>query len=258
MSESMFKTVGSKRSLKASERLAREIARTIVDGDLDEGDRLPHERDMLEQLDVGRATLREALRLLESWGLVTIRTGPGGGPVVRRPQPQDFADQLSLMLHFHQFTLADVSDARLALEPQVARLAAEKISKAEIDALKKTIDVMREHLDDEDVFFEQNRIFHSTIADASGSRIIQIFQDSLKEIGEGASAGVQYSAPQFQVILDSHSRIVDALEAGDPDLASREMYSHLNEGRRYVARRFSRALDRPIRGVASEDPGAGW
>lgn len=258
MESPSFGNVTVRRSLKASERLARDIAGRIADGEFEDGDRLPHERDMLGQLDVGRATLREALRLLESWGLVTIRTGPGGGPVVRKPQPQDFADQLALMLQFHQFTLADVSDARLALEPQVARLAAERISKPEIETLRRTIEAMAESLEDEQTFFEQNRIFHSVIADASGSAIIQIFQDSLKEIGEGASAGVEYAAPQFLAILESHSRIVDALEAHDPDLASREMFLHLNEGRRYAARRFARALDRPLRGVPNGDRAAGW
>src|SRR5690606_30541465 len=73
------------RTPKASERLARQLATLIVEGELEEGARLPHESEMLAQLQVGRATLREALRLLEVWGLVVIRTGPGGGPTVRRP-----------------------------------------------------------------------------------------------------------------------------------------------------------------------------
>src|SRR5436190_19737315 len=71
-----------RRSPKTAEIVARHLADYIIDNELPEGSPLPTEREMLEMLDIGRGTLREALRLRESWGPVEIRQGPQGGPVV--------------------------------------------------------------------------------------------------------------------------------------------------------------------------------
>src|SRR3954463_16835351 len=77
----------TRRSPKACEVIARDLANYIVDNNLPEGAKLPVEKDMLETLGVGRTTLREALRLLETRGVLVIRAGPKGGPVVRHPVP---------------------------------------------------------------------------------------------------------------------------------------------------------------------------
>lgn len=230
------------RTPKASERLARHLATSIVEGQFEEGARLPHESEMLSQLQVGRATLREALRLLEVWGLVVIRTGPGGGPIVRRPKPAAFAEQLALMLQFQQLTLADVSDARIALEPMMARLAAERITSEQIADLRDSIDIMAASSRDLPTFWRQNARFHSDVAAAADSHIISMFADALKFIGDGASSGVAYSQKQLDVIVAAHRRIVDVLEQGDPNLAAEEMQQHLVEGRRYTQRRYPAAL----------------
>src|ERR1700728_4543760 len=88
------------RSLKASELIARDLASYIVDQDLPEGTALPPEREMVASFGVGRNTLREALRILETRGVITIRSGPGGGPVVRRPRPSDLGEAMTLILQF--------------------------------------------------------------------------------------------------------------------------------------------------------------
>src|SRR5262245_31222726 len=86
------------RNVKTSERVARELATYIIDARLPEGAVLPVEREMLETLSISRATLREALRLLESWGLVEVRPGPKGGPVVRKPRVGELSRALTLLL----------------------------------------------------------------------------------------------------------------------------------------------------------------
>src|SRR5437762_10728735 len=112
------------RSPKTSEVIARNLATRIAEGGLAPGSRLPVEREMVETLGVGRTTLREALRLLETRGVLTIRPGPRGGPAVRRPRPADLGAALTLILQFEQASLADIMEAREALRPMVARLAA--------------------------------------------------------------------------------------------------------------------------------------
>ncbi len=230
------------RAPKASERLARHLATTIVEGDMAEGARLPHEGEMLAQLQVGRATLREALRLLEVWGLIVIRTGPGGGPTVRRPRSSEFAEQLALMLQFQQLTLQDVSDARLALEPMMARLAAERITPEQIADLRDSIEIMKRSYDDPTEFWAQNQRFHSGVAEAGDSRVISLVVDAVKFIADGASSGVHYEAKELEDVVRAHTKIVDLLEAGDAEGAAASMHHHLEIGRRFIAKNQPAAL----------------
>ncbi len=236
-----------RRKLKASEILARDLAVSIVDGDLRDGTRLPAEAEMLAQMEVGRATLREALRLLESWGLITIRTGPGGGPLVRRPELAEFSEQLGLLLQFQGFTLADVSDARMALEPLLAELAAERITDDGLVTLRKSIDEMREFLEDHSTFWAQNQIFHSGIAQAANAPVLQMFVEATNFLGHGTELGVEYSTEQMESIALAHERILDALVARDPEAAAEEMRRHLLEGRKYGERRYPASLRRMVR-----------
>src|SRR5262245_10166373 len=101
-----------RRAPKTSVLLAVDLVNHIVAEDYPEGTILAHEKEMADQLGVGRATVREALRLLESRGVVRIRSGPNGGPVVRRPRPADYAGALELALQFEHATVADVVRAR--------------------------------------------------------------------------------------------------------------------------------------------------
>jgi len=230
------------RTPKASERLARHLATSIVEGEIEEGARLPHEGEMLAQLQVGRATLREALRLLEVWGLVVIRTGPGGGPTVRRPSSGEFAEHLALMLQFQQLTLQDVSDARLALEPMMARLAAARISPEQVADLRDSIEIMKDSYDDLGEFWAQNARFHSAVAEAGDSRVISMIVDALKFIADGASSGVHYDRPALEEVVSAHTKIVDLLEAGDEEGAAEAMRHHLSEGRRFASKNYPEAM----------------
>lgn len=230
------------RTPKASERLARHLATSIVEGEIEEGARLPHEGEMLAQLQVGRATLREALRLLEVWGLVIIRTGPGGGPTVRRPSSGEFAEQMALMLQFQQLTLQDVSDARLALEPMMARLAAERITPEAVAELRDSIDIMTRSYDDPTEFWLQNARFHSAVAQAGESNVICMIIDALKFIGDGASSGVHYGRAELEEVVHAHTMITDLLEAGDAEGAAASMQRHLDAGRRFVVKHTPQAM----------------
>src|SRR6202034_1454610 len=106
---------------------------------------------------VGRTTLREALRLLETRGVLTIRPGPGGGPIVRHPKPADLSESLTLILRFRHASLGEVRDARRALEPMIANLAAEEITEEEIAELQASVQWMLDHTHEtDDVFMLEN------------------------------------------------------------------------------------------------------
>src|SRR5271168_2654604 len=113
------------RSPKTSELLTSTLRKMIVDGQLKEGDFLPHESEMMEHFQVSRPSLREALRILESDRLIEVRRGSRTGARVRVPGPEIVARPAALLLELSGATLADVMAARIAIEPPAARRLAE-------------------------------------------------------------------------------------------------------------------------------------
>ena len=107
--------VDDSRKAKRALTLAQDIVRDIEAGAHVAGDRLAREDEMLARYDVARATLREALRFLELQGVIHLQLGRGGGPVVARPQTGDFANSLSLILHFMEADLRGLLELREAI-----------------------------------------------------------------------------------------------------------------------------------------------
>ncbi len=112
------------RPLKASESVARDIVDDIVVQRLGERDNLPSEAAMLTHYGVSRETLREALRLLEVQGLISIRRGPGGGPIVGAVDPANLGRMSTLFYHLAGATYGELFEAWVRSEPIIADLAA--------------------------------------------------------------------------------------------------------------------------------------
>jgi DNA-binding FadR family transcriptional regulator len=237
------------RAPKTSERVARELVNHIVENDLVEGTKLPNEKQLVEVFDVGRTTLREALRLLETRGVITIRPGPGGGPVVRRPKPDDLREGLTLILQFTGASLKDVFEARSTLEPMIARLAAARLTDAQIDELAASVQEMRDHNDDHEVFLEENRKFHTIIAEATGSSVLWVFNETLKSIADGAVVGVEYTPRRRLAVAAAHEKIVEALRSRDAIAAEEAMRDHVGEAGDFWRRKYPELSARDVRWV---------
>jgi GntR family transcriptional regulator, transcriptional repressor for pyruvate dehydrogenase complex len=235
------------RSPKTSERVARELVNHIVDNDLQEGTMLPNEKQLVEIFEVGRTTLREALRLLETRGAITIRPGPRGGPVVRRPRPDDLREGLSLILQFTGASLFDVFEARTALEPMMAHLAATRISDEQLAALDETIAKMRANPNDHEAFVEENQRFHGIVAEATGSAILRVFNETLKSSADGVVVGVKYTARRRAAVAQAHERVVEALRSRDADAAEEAMRAHVGEAGEYWWRKYPELVSRGVR-----------
>jgi DNA-binding FadR family transcriptional regulator len=238
---------GRRRSRKTSERIAHDLATSITEGRLQPGTVLPTEKDMVELFGVGRSTLREALRLLETRGVLTIRSGPNGGPVVRRPRADDLGSALTLLLQFEGATFADVLVARRTFEPMLAQLAASRITDEQIAILQRTVDEMDADLVDQHRFLHLNSLFHATIAEASGSVVLRVFQESLKSVADGASLGVQYSRGRQRLVAEVHQRIIDRLAAHDEEGARLEMEKHLEDAYRFLQTKQGEGLSAHVR-----------
>ncbi|MCE0767785.1 FCD domain-containing protein [Pseudonocardia kujensis] len=235
--------------MKQSEIVARQIVAQILGDGLGEGTRLPTERAMLEEYQVGRSTLREALRLLESRGILSIRTGRDGGPVVRRPRPSDLGEAMTLILQFEGVAFAEVFAARQALEPLLAGMAAKNADQAALDALRDCVDRMASFIDQSAVFHAENLRFHELIAQAAGSPVLELLSSAVEWVADGIAFGAVdagFSQEQRQIALAWHERIYKAVAAGDAPGAEAMMEGHLQDSREAWMGRYRDVTQRPV------------
>src|SRR6266516_3287083 len=128
---------------KMAELVAQQLRRQIVAGELREGDALPSEASLMAQFGVSRPTLREAFRVLESEGLISVRRGAHGGARVQIPNGEAAARYAGLVLEYRGTTLEDVYDARNIIEPPCAALLAKRRTQADLTRLRKELDQAR-------------------------------------------------------------------------------------------------------------------
>ncbi|MEV0184631.1 FadR/GntR family transcriptional regulator [Streptomyces sp. NPDC050625] len=221
------------RPRKQSEIVARAITAQIISEELPEGTRLPNESTMLESFQVGRSTLREALRLLESRGVLTIRSGRDGGPIVRNPKASDLGEALTLLLQFKKVSFSEVFHAREILEPLLARLAAEHMTPEILDKLDASIERMAANLSNREIFREETLNFHDLIASAAQSAILELIVGALESVAGGLAYGAvpaNFTDEMRSEALAAHERIAAALRSGSLDDAEKAMADHLAVG----------------------------
>lgn len=235
-----------RRPQKSAMLVAQRIVRDVVARGLRPGDHLPAERAMLDTYQTGRATLREALRLLEYQGVLRLKPGPGGGPVLQDPDAAHFGDALSLLLQLRGERFRSILEVRSAMEPTICRLAAIRIGEDNLRILDDTITAMGEHLDDQRSFFEINKRFHDTIAWSSGNAVFGYLIDSLLGIIDGTSIGMNYTIGRRAAVLRAHVTILAALRESDPAQAEMEMRRHIKEYEDYTKAKYPEMLDRVI------------
>jgi GntR family transcriptional regulator, transcriptional repressor for pyruvate dehydrogenase complex len=226
--------------------LAETIADGIVGRGMRPGDRLPTEAEMIAEYEVGRGTLREALRVLEAQGVIEIRVGAGGGAFVARPDPGRLARMLSLLLRMSDVTLREVLDARLIVEPALARQAAAWRDDGHVTALRANQAELETAPRGSSEFLRLNQEFHMLLADASGNRPLAALWSALSAIADGHEASVRYSPAALSGMIAAHRKITDAVADGDGATAARAMTSHLGATREYVTRYYPHLLEDPV------------
>lgn len=218
------------RQIKTSERVASAIVGLIIEQDLQEGDRLPNETEMIEQFGVGRGSLREALRILETYGLISLRSGPGGGPVVLNVSPADVSRSFSLYLKLSGATIRELVDARKVIDPLMARLAAENINELAAQRLRDALHREEMAARDKKTVVATANDFHYVLAMLTGNSVLNLVATSLKEMYTSRFVAIglaeQITKPS---IRKEHREIGDAVLTGDGDLAEQLMREHFTK-----------------------------
>lgn len=236
-----------RRTTKVSELVAREILHDIVRRKLPPGAKLPSEVEMVESFEVARASLREALRILEIHGLIHIKPGPGGGPVVADIDASDLGRTLTFFFQAAGATFREVMEARLILEPVMARQAAERRDPAVRAALEAGIASAQALVDgDDDGYLSVANDFHEIIAGASGNRVLDLLANSLKQIYIARIRSFIYRPEERAKLLADHDIVAEAILSGDGDEAERLMRDHMQEYVRLFEDRFPGFMDEEI------------
>ena len=232
------------RRTKAATVLARDIVREIHRRGLAPGDKLLSEQKMVERYGVARGSLREALRYLELQGVLRIKSGPGGGPVIETPRGRHFASTLALMLQFVGARFRVLVETRWIVEPGIAALAAERATAADIAALRDCLETMRGALTDAARFQEENRRFHDLLAFSSGNPICRFLLPALHWMADGA--GVEYRDTERRRILRAMAHILAMIESRDAAGAYDATRQFFAASLDYLDRAYPDVMARPL------------
>jgi GntR family transcriptional regulator, transcriptional repressor for pyruvate dehydrogenase complex len=226
---------------KTAALIAAKIRRQIVRRELLPGMTLPTEPDLLAELGVSRPTLREAFRILETESLISVRRGVGGGALVLTPDVSVSARHVGLLLQIEGATIADVYEARTALEPICAGMMAARNDPEDLRRLNQCIDDVAALLDESpdnvpnaDAWSQTTYEFHELVLKGSGNKTLALQGGLLQEVVAmhyAATVPAKFAKnvkPQrFRRVLLSFRKLATLVAAGDSEGAQKHWTQHM-------------------------------
>ncbi len=235
------------RQPRLSEMVAEQLRRRILSLEFRDGSMLPRQEELLEEYGVSVPSLREAMRILETEGFVTMLRGSQGGAVVHMPQAPDAAYTFALVLESRSTGLGDVMSAMQWLEPVCAAACATRDDRHDrvLPRLRSILEESEALLDDPALYGARARDFHVELVAACANETMRLVVGALESLWVaqvGALrrervAGVIPDRAVRELTLDEHRRILEAIERGDAgsaESAAREHFSHRTIRRVYV------------------------
>jgi GntR family transcriptional regulator, transcriptional repressor for pyruvate dehydrogenase complex len=206
-------------------QVVRQLLGLIASGHLTAGDRLPPERELTQRLGVSRASVRQALTALEVMGVIQIRAG--SGVYVGPPAEPGIEESLTSAA-----SPLEILEARLIVEPGIARLAAARRGSADLARLEREVEAMAAELEAGRDGWEPDWGFHRSLADAAGNpSLAQLAQDLVEQMGQpmwllmrSRNIARRHHGHRY---LEHHRRILEAVAGGDAATAERCMRTHI-------------------------------
>jgi DNA-binding FadR family transcriptional regulator len=229
-----------KKELLAKE-VEAQIRESIVSGKFNLGDKLPPERELVEQFQVSRVTVREALRSIENLGLINIRRGGQAGAYVSTPDASPITRSFQNLVEMGKISSTHLIDVRLIIEPEIARNAAINCTEEDIQRLKELLHRAEHHTK---ISCKEARLinvrFHHEVAKINKNPIVLFISESITQIFSAVLIEITRSEIDESTVLSlisEHHHILSSIEDHDADgawnktrehlIKTREMYSHI-------------------------------
>ncbi|HYL59802.1 MAG TPA: GntR family transcriptional regulator [Candidatus Acidoferrales bacterium] len=222
------------KTLRAFEEIADQIRKELSDRRLRAGDRLPPERALAAQFGVSRNTLREALRSLENAGLLRLQKGAAGGAFVRESTGDAIVTGLRDMFSLGAIAPEHLTEARVLIESIAVRVACERATPDDVDALKANIAAAERAVADKIDFYGQAAIhleFHRILARATKNPVMEIVMEALIDVMQHFIRAIGQQRNPW--VLRSRRRFIRHFETGEADAAVAEMEQHLERLNRH-------------------------
>lgn len=215
---------------KLSDAVFDRLKSLITSGELQAGDAMPSERDLMERFGVGRPAIREAMQQLSNMGLLTISHGERAK--VRQPTAKSIFHQLDaaagVMLSSSPTSLEQLKQARRFFELGMVRQAAVKATLAEIAVLRETLELQRANLGDADAFITADMRLHTQIAAITGNPLFEAVSEAMLGWLKRYRTDMLIWTGKENLTLAEHQEIIQCVASGDPDAAERSMIKHLD------------------------------
>jgi GntR family transcriptional repressor for pyruvate dehydrogenase complex len=219
---------------KAAELVAAQLRSQIVRGELEEGDALPPEHELMQRFGVSRPTLREAFRVLEGEALLSIQRGARGGARIHTPDGDAAARYAGLALQFRGATVADVYDARTALDLAALRMILDRGKPPDLRALHENVTAMEAAAEPLEIITLHDD-FHRLLVQIGGNQTLTIFEEMIHHIIEPHGQYEVAQHDELEVRADAiggartHARLLELIDAHDAEAALELWRHHLDE-----------------------------
>ena len=216
MDKSLFEPLESKRSF---EEISSNIKSLIFSGALKPGDRLPSEIELAKQYKVGRQTMREAFRILELSGLLTVQKGYGGGPIIHDNIMERISDMILDAMKLEKLSIQEFTTARIAIEKVILNEAFDKIDQEDITLLQENVAIAKRKIKKNQSASAENFEFHTLMARASKNNIFIVMERAINAIHRFLRR--KYSLPynKTKTGAKAHGKIIEAIIEKDRDKA---------------------------------------
>jgi len=228
-----------KRPEKISDQIIAQIRDIILAGDLKPGDKLGSEKELIAQFGVSKATLREALRVLEAMGLVEIRKGLAGGVFIAEVDMKTTIHSIINFLHFKAVSIKDITMLRYFVEPFIVRIAAQNATEQDIQKLKvmisNEIDEPRPSLDLNKQDIKKGISFHRYLARLTHNPILILIMDFVDNLLSDMKSQLHLGEEFYDRVKKSHGKVLDCLIKKDLEGAERELTADILSVGHYMA-----------------------
>jgi GntR family transcriptional regulator, transcriptional repressor for pyruvate dehydrogenase complex len=236
---------GQLRQPRLAEVVASVLRERIIEGSLGDGDLLPKQDELLDEFRISRPSLREALRILESEGLIRVRRGNVGGSVVEVPTAETSAYMFGLVLQSRRGTIADLADAIKHIEPITASLCALRSDRAKrvMPGLLANLESTANAIGDGPTFTKLAREFHELMVASCGNETMILTVGALESLWSeqerqwahtADSQGRYPDARHQREVQSAHKALTQAIGAGQAEKASKLAQRHLDHSQRYA------------------------